>query len=241
MVVVLALLTASAACSTGTNVVIETPPLQELEARQVPFRFRGEWGVIVRANVDPAAPALTPYTRVPLLVTTDAGDVEELLLRPRVCESDEGPYLCVQFLFSMEEGRHVGEVMDRVDDINGELRYVADPDGWFGNGLIYDGDVNRVIRIVRTWPGVRSANRDILFYPLAGSAVHARQLAVYARLELGEAVAGDGRIQARAGDSVTVSYEPPTGSRVASGFVMCEVLTTGDILEGGLGEIPPCA
>jgi len=106
LVVVLGLLTTSAACSTGTGVSIETPPLQDLEARQVPFRFRGNWGVIVRASVDLAAPAPTPSTRVPVLVTTDAGDVEELLLRPRVCESDEGQaYLCVQFLFSMEEGR----------------------------------------------------------------------------------------------------------------------------------------
>jgi len=137
--------------------------------------------------------------------------------------------------------KDVGEVADRIDDIDGELRYVADPDGWFGNGLIYDGDVDRVIRIVRTWPGVRSANRDILFYPLARSELHARQLAVYARLGLGEAVPGDRQIQARAGDSVTIRYQPPSGVPLASGFVMCEVLTTGDILEGELGEIPPCA
>ena len=64
---------------------------------------------------------------------------------------------------------------------------------------------------------------------------------MYARLGLGEAVPGDRQIQARAGDSVTIRYQPPSGVPLASGFVMCEVLTTGDILEGELGEIPPCA
>src|SRR5688572_2670902 len=83
------------ACSSSTEVPstevrIESPPLEQLEARQLPFRFRGNWGMLVTARLGADGATLAPNARVPLHVATTAGDAEELLLRPRVCESQTG-------------------------------------------------------------------------------------------------------------------------------------------------------
>jgi hypothetical protein len=143
-------------------------------------------------------------------------------------------------MFSMESGHHVSEVADRIDDVDADLRYVAYT-GWFGSAAVFDGDVDRAIRVLRDWPGVLSASRAGLIPLQSLSDPQARALATFVRLELGDPIVGDQSIQAWAGDVVTVTYRPPMGVEHTISVVMCATLTTDDVLDGGLGEIPPCA
>lgn len=228
-------------CSTGLEVSVQRPALEGLDVRQVPFVFRGNWGIYVTAIVSPEEPVLRRNTRVPFSIVTESGDAEEMLLRPTVCESETGqPYQCLEFLFMMEDGHHVEEVAEYVDRVDGELRYVAYT-GWFAAALIYDGEVDRALRDVRTWPGVAAADRSSLSSLAGLTDSQARALALFVRLEIDDPIPGDGVAQALAGDQVTVTYDPPEGAGQSSSFVMCELGQTDDILSGGgLGAIPPC-
>lgn len=230
-----------AACSTSAEVIVETPDLEGFTVQQVPFRFRGNWGAYVSASVTEGTLTLSRDSRVPFSISTDSGDFEQAFLRPVICDAESsGPYQCLEFMFSMEEGHHVQEVADRIDEVDAELRYVA-YSGWFASAVIYDGDVDRALRNVRSWPGVVSASRIGFFYPTALSDPQARALGLFLRLELASPIVGDGIIQASAGEVVTVVYDAPPGTEQISTFVTCESIATGDVLEGGAGNMPPCA
>jgi hypothetical protein len=175
-----------------------------------------------------------------MTVTTDSGDAEEVLLRPEVCESENGgAYECVVFMLSMHEDHHVAEIANRVEEIDADLRFVAQT-GWFASGIIFDGNLDYALRVAQRWPGVLAAERSQLV-PLADlPRAQSRALIGYWRVVLSEPVVGDGIIQAKAGDEINVIYQPESGPGLSASFVMCENLTTGEILDGGLGDIPAC-
>jgi hypothetical protein len=231
-----------ASCGDPVDVVLVEPRLESLEARPFAFRFQGTWGLLVEGLLADGQGHLEPNMRLPLLVSTASGDEETLKLRPRICGAESGSrYLCGQFLFSMQQGRHISELSAYLDQLNGGLSFVGTNGSW-SNVWLFEGEAGPAMALVRRWPGVASATYNGLSYPAGGPqpSFH-RPVVNVSPISFALPARGDGTVQARPGDVVTITYSIAGEPELTARFTMCEA-PLGDVGApiGGLGDEPSC-
>ena len=233
-------LAALAACGDALGPAFVEPRVDALSVRAVPFAYQSSWGLLVEGLLAEDEGALDPHMRIRLHVDTDGGDAEDIALRPRVCSTESsGPHLCGEFLFSMQPGRHVDEVRPYLHQLNGALSFVGTTGSW-ASVWLFEGDADRGMTIVRRWPGVQSASYNGLHFQGGQPARH-RPLVALGWISLDSPVQGDGIVQVRKGDNVTVTYAPAGEPALSASFVMCDEPAgfTGTPI-AGLGELPSC-
>ncbi len=233
------------ACKGPVEPVFIKPALENLEIRQFAFFFQGEWAMEVRARLANADFSLSPHMRMRVRVETELGDVEEINLRPEVCETgDINPdYMCTSLLMGMEAGHHINELRPHLQEVPARLSWVMS-DGSIGSmWMLLEGDVNAAVDKVQSWPGVAYAQRvshspqDPFEY---GVLQFPKFVLVRALVDFGAPVPGDHVVQAKSGDMVSVEYVQPGGEVLAASFTMCEMEEGGGTPITGLGQEPPC-
>jgi hypothetical protein len=228
------------ACGDSMGPVFVEPRLDALTVRAVPFAYQSSWGLLVEGLLAEDEAGLAPDMRVRLRVATSRGDAEDIALRPRVCTTESGgAYLCGEFLFSMESGRHVDEVRPYLHQLNGALSFVGTAGSW-ASVQLFEGDADHGMNIVRRWPGVRSTSYNGLHFQGGPPMLHRPMVAV-SWLDLGPPVRGDGNVQVQKGDTLTITYSPVGGAGLSASFVMCHE-SAGNIGTPitGLGDPPRC-
>lgn len=159
---------------------------------------------------------LAPNQRLRARVMTSAGDDEEVLFAPQLCDGD---YLCHSLVVGMQEGHDVRSLDPFVASLparfhlsvvvaqSGDTVHVSTR---FATISVYDpADVPAVSRDVRRRPGVAYVERNGVGW--IGPPIRWRVLALRPA-DRTPIVPGDGAIQYRSGDTITVRYVQPDGS-----------------------------
>lgn len=174
------------------------------------------------------------HDRVRFTVLTSGGDEEELLLRPRICwmgsvaglgASAHSHYFCNQFLLGARTRSDLENLAPLVEQLPG--RYL---EGRLCNGLgecwdpglrmstvtILEGNLFAAIRKAERWPRVEAVT--IATFATIGGPPEGRGNSFHGEtpIEFADGVAGDGRVQIRPGDEVTVLYRQPDGSSLTT-------------------------
>lgn len=171
------------------------------------FQQTGALQITVSGQPEDAAGAAAA---VPVVVYTDRGERETLLLLP-LWEHTAG-----SLIVTMQEGSHVAELRPRLESVS--ARYTSL--GFFGEWAalqIFEMNVHAAIQRIRRWPGVKSVERNQLvrfdgFDGIGDGTPRGDSFVGALPLEEGEVRAGDGRVQARLGDLLTVEYRHPDGT-----------------------------
>jgi hypothetical protein len=176
----------------------------------------------IKAEIAGGSRPLKAHERVGVSVTTSAGDHEDLLLAPEICErSNYGPYLCRWLDVYMKAGRDVRTLRQPVEHLGAWLLPMVICDGLSGEcpepgprlrrlGMVYvpgDQDIHRVRDALAWVPGVQWVDLSGIFHttglggtPVAGESVYAR-----VPLVTGPGLQGDGIAQVTDGDLVLVT------------------------------------
>lgn len=170
------------------------------------------------------APADTSFRlkraqRAPVEIEVTSGDREEVGLYRRLCAPRERdwPFHCFSFLALTREGTHVTDLADDVAANRGRLTTViATGDGGVIKVLDPE-DLLRTARRAESWPGVQPVSLNYLACvestPVCLAGVGSR-LHLPVPVDTGAAVPGDGIVQIRPGDTITVTYRHPGGGRL---------------------------
>jgi hypothetical protein len=160
---------------------------------------------------------LGPRDRVPVEVSVTSGDAEAVGLYRTFCpprRRTEG-YDCFRFSIVMLDGYHARDLADRVAALGGRFILVS-ATGWLGVVTLFDPhDLVRRARSARAWPGVKFTALGYWFCPLdMPDCLSDSDLELPVPVDSGAAVPGDGIVQVRSGDTVTVRYRQPGGGTI---------------------------
>jgi hypothetical protein len=238
-----ALIVGTALLVLGCDQLVEpefiSPELKELQMRQFPFRFQGEWSIRLQAGLANADVRPQDNARVRIHFQTGSGDIEEIALRPEFCGDVEHAYSCATFNLKMDPGRHINDLRPRLHEIPARFATV-DNDGSRGSMWILEGELEPAMKRARSWPGVASTDVSVVIITdWQGTPTFPKTMAAVALVSFGTPVLGDGIIQAGAGDSLIATYTQPDGQVLEISSVMCEQ-PQGTGFGAGLGDIPPC-
>lgn len=154
--------------------------------------------------------------RVPIELTVSSGDRETAGLYRFYCPPRERPqgFLCFQFGIGMRDGFHASDLAGHVAALGGRFTLIS-VSGSFADVTLFDADalVGAARRALR-WPGV--ATVDLWYSGCQDTSppwcASLSRLTVPVPVDTGAAIPGDGIMQVRSGDTVTVSYRQPDGS-----------------------------
>jgi hypothetical protein len=117
------------------------------------------------------------------------------------------------FSLSMREGLHVADLTDHVAAIGGRFNLIS-VSGRFAVVTVFSPDdvIGHALR-ARSWPGVAVSQLSVTACAdWAPSWCYSRSwLTIPVPVDTGAAVPGDGIVQVRSGDTVTISYSQPDG------------------------------
>jgi hypothetical protein len=187
-----------------------TPHLRELTVDERATNLRDGGALTVDAMPWDTSLVLEPGQRVPLEIAVSSGDRESAGLTNELCPyRDRIPrrFHCYRLRVAMKEDRDVTEIGDHLLAAGGRFLSIS-TSGKFAEVMFFSPDdpIGRALR-AREWPGVSSIE-------LSGSGCYSTScpsltvpVPVYART----AAPGDGVVQVRSGDTVTVTYRQPGG------------------------------
>jgi hypothetical protein len=161
---------------------------------------------------------LSEKHRLEVQIEVSSGDREVAVLHRLYCPQRERGYgyLCSQFTIYMKEGHRVADIADRIASIGGryhgralagEIAFVTMP----------FPDVAETARRATRWPGVAVAQVSVsACHPDAYLCGHRSHLRKLVPMTLDDPIPGDGIVQVRRGDVVTVTYQQPGGGTIES-------------------------
>ena len=183
---------------------VEAAPLvDELAAHYFLFHRAGALSVTA---VGPLPDAPPEGGRITLTARTDAGDHETLFVEP-VDQAKERRLVVI-----VRKGMHVARLADRLDGVEARL---ADVIAWGYEGTlhVFGPDPASVLEELQRWDDVSQARVSEPFLGVApGRALYEGSV----RLDEGEPTPGNGRLEVRLGDVVTVEYRPQRGPAVTA-------------------------
>jgi len=196
-----------------------TPELRHLSFHYLETSYP-DGGVL---SID-GAPADTSFRlrqgqRVPVEIEVSSGDREEVGFYRELCPIQERVpvYDCFSSAVAVHADVHVAYLASHVAAIGGRFTMVF-PRGVGGVVAVFDPeDLVRKARRAASWPGVRLVELKSSACP--GIALQCRsetrsRLRLPVPVDTGVAVPGDGIVQIRPGDTVTVTYRQPGGGRL---------------------------
>jgi hypothetical protein len=170
--------------------------------------------------------------RVPVVVQSSGGDLEQALLWRRDCPPRErGPgFFCFQFVVYMRDGHQVSEVADEARRLGARvtLSFIR------GNNEVWASSKSSTVyffteespvayaRKAHSWPGVwfavlSSGGCQEFSSPNCGSRAW---MFVPVPADTGAAVPWDGVVQFRSGDTISAVYDQPSGGRLTAQLVI---------------------
>lgn len=155
--------------------------------------------------------SLEPGQRVPLEIAVSSGDRESVGLYNVHCPSRErlpGHFQCFRLNVAMREGHDASEMAGSLSAAGG--RFIFTSMGWFAAVVFFSPDdpIGRAKR-ARSWPGVAYTELTPL---MCVAATPCPSLTVPVPIDVGLAVPGNGIVQVRSGDTLSVTYRQPRGS-----------------------------
>jgi hypothetical protein len=119
----------------------------------------------------------------------------------------------------MDSGYQAQQLRPVMDQIPARFILVSVSGRVAGIWVFDQARVNDAIAILARQPGVKYVGLALLFSTGAGSAV-SPELEGALPLDFARAVPRDGHLQARSGDTLTVTYAQPTGVLLSNQFVI---------------------
>lgn len=179
-------------------------------------------GGILSVNAYPADTAfrLDRDRRVRVEVSVSSGDIESVGLYREFCPPRERrpQFNCFMFLLAMRTGYAAAEVADEVAAIGGRISSVSPSGTIIGVTLFDPSNLVAHARRARSWTGV--AFTDLGWSggapDLPSPPPFRSWLMLPVPVDTGVAVAGDGIVQLRSGDTVSVRYRQPEGGMLGS-------------------------
>jgi hypothetical protein len=204
------------------------PRLQRLGVDELAYDFGPGGYFVVNALPADLSVVLSDHERVAVEVTTSAGDAEVVRLFRSWCPHRERgwKHRCVGFSVIMEEGHTSGELVDHVAAIGGRM-FLFPPTSQTGAIMTFEPGNNLALaRRALSWPGV--AHAEPLSAPNCGwgggdrcEAELRATMEASVPVDTGAAVPGNGILEWRMGDTVTISYRQPGGGLLTvSGWVV---------------------
>jgi hypothetical protein len=152
----------------------------------------------------------------PIEIRVSSGDRERLALYPEYCppRARGWKYICFEFDVLTRNGYDVRSLAGYAAGIGGRMQWVIG--GWLGRVVLFSlGDQVSAARRALSWPGVASVELAPIGFCLEGSdCIDWSQLTRPVQVDTGAPVPGDGVVQVRSGDTVTVFYKQPGGLTV---------------------------
>jgi hypothetical protein len=152
--------------------------------------------------------------RVPVEITVTSGDREDVGLYWASCPPrDRGwHFSCFDFEIVMRNGFNAASVAGRLVAMGGRFDLIS-VDSTFGQATLFaPGDIVAKAREAWAWPGVAYTELVEGFCIEPSSTCGSlSKLAVPVPVDTGPAVPGDGIVQVRSGDTVTIVYTQPLG------------------------------
>lgn len=156
--------------------------------------------------------------RVPVEIAVSSGDRERVGLYRQHCPARERGvgFPCFEFTVHMAPGHHAASLADRVAAIGGRFR-IMPLNGSFAGVTMFYPDIMETARRAESWPGVASvASYGVFCPPDSPGCTSPSDLLLPVPVDTGAAVAGDGIVQVRSHDTVTVTYRQPTGDAITA-------------------------
>jgi len=141
-------------------------------------------------------------------ISSSAGDVEDVQVRPRICgNAEEGPILCSYFVVFTNEGKTFSDLAATFASLDARVAFVA-PNGAFGRVYPF-GDRRRSMASLRT----RSSVRAVENIPVGSIGPAPRlNLQAVAKFSRGAVAQRDGVVSASSGDTIQLDYRSSTGA-----------------------------
>lgn len=190
------------------------PTLRQLSIDDLRTSLRDGGILYINAYPEDTAFRLDAGQRFPVEIVVSSGDRERARLYREICPFRErGPfYPCFQFDVFMKTGFDVRDLADRVAAIGGRFNLVSSFNSWAEVTVFDPEDLVSRVRRAASWPGVAYVEFMFPFCaPDAPGCSSLSDLTVPLPVDTGVAVPGDGTVQLRAGDTLTVLYKQPDG------------------------------
>jgi len=191
-----------------------TPALQRMVIDEFATSLRDGGLLFVYGFPSDTTFRLETRQRVPIEIAVTSGDREGVGLYRRDCPARErGPgFPCFQFLLGMQDGFSAADLADRVAALGGRFYLVSRYGRFAGVMLFSPENLVRRARSALSWPGVKYVEFS---YPFCldddPGCVRPSDLSLPVPVDTGAAVAGDGILQVRSGDTVVITYRQPFG------------------------------
>lgn len=207
------------ACADATGPSAEVTPELSVVAFDDLRTILGHGGLLwVLAFPADSSFRLARDRRVPVEVEVSSGDRETAYLYRNLCPARDGAlrvYSCFNFGILMKDGHHAADVADQVAAIGGRFNLIS-ASGWLASVTVFTPEKEvRLAERARSWPGVeRTSLSSPACLPGVPRCRPDLRLTVPLPVDTGAAVPGDGIVQLRSGDTVTVRYLQPHGGTV---------------------------
>lgn len=204
-------------CSEGTGPKVEVrPELRILSVDAFISVLRDSGFIEVWALPADSFYRVRRDERVPFTLATSSGDMETLHLWKALC----GPALsfgCEDLAIGIKSGHSAQELSALLETIPARFYHVGIFGDWAAVHVFGPERVARAIRLIGGHPAVLWVERSGVG-TVASNAVFASALSVTVPLDFVSPVPSDGRVQARAGDRITLRYQQPGGAVLESVF-----------------------
>jgi len=212
------------ACSRSLEPLVQVHPL--LSAVNVDDFTSSfvDWGLVAVSGL----PADTSYRlgardRIPVNITSSGGDTESVELSPYVCGAPATMYACQELSLEMDSGYQAQGLRPAMDKIPARFILVSVTGQDAGIWVFDPARLNDAIGILARQRGVRYVGPASLFSVgggSGGSGSISPELEGALPLDFLRVAPHDGHLQTRSGDTLTVSYSQPNGTRLSGQFVI---------------------
>ncbi len=212
----------AASCSNGVDPdgdppTFVQPPLTGLLVDDF-YSVLTDGGIVaVRAQPSDSNYRLGTNERVRVWLAATSGDSLELDLEPELCDSSTRYRTLLAVV--MDGGQNAASLAPLLETMAARLWSVSSSGDLAGVRVFDSRDVPRALIEIASQSGVASVYRDAVGCP-ATAACPSYQLLVAAPLDAAAVLPGDKRIQASAGDTLTVWYVQPDAGRIETSRVI---------------------
>ncbi len=208
------------ACSRSTEPIVQVHPLLTSAGVDDFTSAFVDWGLVAVS----ALPADTSYRpgprdRIPVAVTSSSGDTESVGLSSIVCGQPPTLYACRQLELQMDSGYQAQQLRLAMDQIPARFTLVSVTGQVAGVWVFEPASLDNAIEILSRQPGVKHVGLALIS-SVGGGGSASPYLEGALPLDFLRVVPGDGHLQARSGDTLTVTYDQPNGTQLRSQFVV---------------------
>jgi hypothetical protein len=207
-VAALLLLIGACASPTEPQVLPVSPVLSSLRADGFRSVLHDSGLIVIEGFPADTSLRLAPNARVLVTVRTTSGDSETVSLWSDICPPE--PHQCSSVAITMLAGSSVLGIRSALAQVGARL-WITSVSGQFGAAWVFDpAQVQSALVSIRLLPGVAIAERDVVGSTSTGPDYSA----LSGGLPLDSVavpIRGNGHVEFRAHDTVTISYRRPSG------------------------------